>query len=226
MFIFALGGSALTGRYSPKQIVQPGIAAMLLGEVVLLHFLDPQLNGWGFGIGLALLGAGLGLLASQVGNVIMSSVEPKRGGEAGGLQGTSLNLGASLGVALVGSILLATLATNFTHEVQTSSTLPTSVKQQVSAVAQDNANFVSTTQIEQAAQQAGLPQAQTDELVATYSEAQLTALRAALAFLALFALLSLAWVRRLPASPPTEDPREPRPPRRTTPPSRPRRRKS
>ena len=88
MFIFALGGSALTGRYSPKQIVQPGIAAMLVGEVVLLYFLDPQLNGWGFGIGLALLGAGLGLLASQVGNVIMSSVDPKRGGEAGGLQGT------------------------------------------------------------------------------------------------------------------------------------------
>ena len=204
MFIFALGGSALTGRYSPKQIVQPGIAAMLLGEIVLLYFLDPQLNGWGFGIGLALLGAGLGLLASQVGNVIMSSVEPKRGGEAGGLQGTSLNLGASLGVALVGSILLATLATNFTHEVEASTSLPATVKQQVSAVAQDNANFVSTTQVEQAARSAGLPQAQTDELVATYSEAQLTALRAALAFLALFALLSLAWVRRLPAAPPSE----------------------
>ena len=173
-----------------------------------MYFLDPQLNGWGFGIGLALLGAGLGLLASQVGNVIMSSVDPKRGGEAGGLQGTSLNLGASLGVALVGSILLATLATNFTHEVESSSSLPASVKQQISEVAQTSANFVSTTQIEQAAQHAGLPPAQTQELVATYSDAQLTALRAALAFLALFALLSLAWVRRLPASPPSDTPTE------------------
>ncbi len=87
---------------------------MLVGEVVLLYFIGPDLNGWGFGIGLALLGAGLGLLASQVGNVIMSSVDPSRGGEAGGLQGTSLNLGASLGVALVGSIVIALLATNFT----------------------------------------------------------------------------------------------------------------
>ncbi len=204
MFIFALGGSALTGRYSPKQIVQPGIAAMLLGEVLLLHFLDPQLNGWGFGIGLALLGAGLGLLASQVGNVIMSSVDPKRGGEAGGLQGTSLNLGASLGVALVGSILLATLATNFTHEIDASTSLPDSVKQSVSTVAQENANFVSTTAVQEAARHAGLPPAQTDELVASYSDAQLTALRAALAFLALFALLSLAWVRRLPGAPPKD----------------------
>ena len=128
MFVFALGGSALTGRFSPKLIVQRGIAAMLVGEVVLLYFLDPKLSGWGFGTGLALLGAGLGLLASQVGNVIMSSVEPTRGGEAGGLQGTSLNLGASLGVALVGSILLATLASNFTNGVQASTSLPDSVK--------------------------------------------------------------------------------------------------
>ena len=80
---------------------------MLVGEVVLLYFLGPDLRTWGFAIGMALLGAGLGLLASQVGNVIMSSVDSSRGGEAGGLQGTSLNLGASLGVALVGSILIA-----------------------------------------------------------------------------------------------------------------------
>ena len=200
MFIFAIGGSALTGRFTPKQIVQPGIAAMLVGELFLLYFLDPQLSGWGFGVGLALLGAGLGLLASQVGNVIMSSVEPKRGGEAGGLQGTALNLGASLGVALVGSVLLVSLAGNFTSEIQASTTLPDSVKQQVTVAAEASANFASTTAVEQAAKDAGLPQDQTDELVASYSEAQLTALRSSLAFLALFALLSLAWVRRLPDS--------------------------
>ena len=206
MFVFALGGAALTGRMSPKLIVQRGIAAMLVGEVVLLYFIEPQLSGWGFGAGLALLGAGLGLLASQVGNVIMSSVEPSRGGEAGGLQGTSLNLGASLGVALVGSILIATLATNFTQAVQSSASLPDELKQQVSAAAEANANFVSTDQLEQAAEQAGLPADQTAELVVSYSVAQLNALRAALAFLALFALLALAWVRRLPNSPHAADP--------------------
>ena len=207
MFIFALGGSALTGRFSPKLIVQRGIAAMLVGEVVLLYFLDPQLSGWGFGTGLALLGAGLGLLASQVGNVIMSSVEPARGGEAGGLQGTSLNLGASLGVALVGSILLATLASNFTTGVQGNPSLPDSVKQQVTVAADAGVNFVTTEQVEQAAQKAGLPADQTAEVVATYSDAQLGALRAGLAFLAIFALLALAWVRRLPTSAaPTEAP--------------------
>ena len=207
MFVFAIGGSAITGRYSPKLIVQRGVAAMLVGEAALLHFIGPELNGWGFGIGLALLGAGLGLLASQVGNVIMSSVDPSRGGEAGGLQGTSLNLGASLGVALVGSILIASLATTFSTEVMANPNLPDSVKQQAAAAAQTSANFVSTAQVEQVAQDAGLPPDQTKELVAVYSESQLKALRAALGFLALFALLALAWVRRLPehAYPPDDE---------------------
>ena len=147
---------------------------------------------------MALIGAGLGLMASQVGNVIMSSVDPVRGGEAGGLQGTSLNLGASLGVALVGSIVIAMLATNFTTMVQENPNLPDSVKQQVTESAAKSANFVSTTEVEAAATEAGLPPEQTAEVVRNYSDAQLKALRAGLAFLALFALIALAWVRRLP----------------------------
>ncbi len=128
----------------------------------------------------------------------MSSVDPSRGGEAGGLQGTSLNLGASLGVALVGSIVIGMLAANFSTTVMASPTLPDSVKQQVSAAAETNANFIPTTQLETAAQEAGVSAEATQELVTLYSNAQIGALRAGFAFLGLFALLALVWVRRLP----------------------------
>jgi len=136
-----------------------------------------------------------------VGNVIMSSVEPSRGGEAGGLQGTSLNLGASLGVALVGSIVIGLLATNFTTTVMASPSLSDETKQQVSAAAEANANFVPTSQVEAAATDAGLSAAETEELVTVYSDAQIEALRAGFAFLGLFALVALVWVRRLPDKP-------------------------
>jgi len=198
LFVFALGGSAATNRFSPKLIVQRGIGLLLIGEIILLFFLAPDLQTLGFGIGMALIGAGLGLMASQVGNVIMSSVASTRGGEAGGLQGTSLNLGASLGVALVGSIVIGMLATNFTNAVATNPNLPEELKQQVVATAEQNANFVSTTQVEEAALAAGVSAEDTAELVDVYSESQLEALRAGLAFLSLFALIALAWVRRLP----------------------------
>ena len=49
-------------------------------------------------------GVGAGLMMSQLGNVIMSSAPPGKTNEAGGLQGTAQNLGASLGTALIGSV--------------------------------------------------------------------------------------------------------------------------
>ena len=87
MFVFAIGGSAITGRYSPKRIVQRGVAAMLVGEAVLLHFIGPELNGWGFGIGLALLGAGpraACLAGRQRDHVVGRSLPRRRGGRAPG----------------------------------------------------------------------------------------------------------------------------------------------
>ena len=65
------------------ETVQHGVLWFLLAAIPwLLYFIAPDLQTWGFGTGLALLGAGLGLLASQVGNVIMSSVSSDRSSEA------------------------------------------------------------------------------------------------------------------------------------------------
>jgi hypothetical protein len=170
---------------------------MLVGEVMLLGFIGPDLRSFGFGVALGLVGAGLGLLASQLGNVIMSSVSPERGSEVGGLQGTAQNLGGSLGTALIGSILLAALVSNFQGLVLTEPALA-GVQQELAAVAEANANFVSADQVRQAAQQAGLPPEQVDAIVHIYSDAQLTALRTALAGIAIFALVALWYVRNLP----------------------------
>jgi hypothetical protein len=83
----ALAGAALAGRFSPRRIVEIGLAAMLIGEVLLIAFTGPDLRSLAFGVALAMVGAGLGLLASQLGNINMSAVPPERGSEVGGLQG-------------------------------------------------------------------------------------------------------------------------------------------
>ena len=102
-----------------------------------------------------MVGAGNGLLVSQLGNVIMSSVPAERGSEAGGLQGTAMNLGASLGVALIGSILIASLVSNFQTNVLSDPALA-DISQELSAQAEVSANFVTVEQVTAAAEQAGL----------------------------------------------------------------------
>ncbi len=197
LFVFALGGASLTGRMSPKRIVEIGLIGMLIGEVLLIGFTGPDLRSLGFGVALALVGAGLGLLASQLGNINMSAVPPERGSEVGGLQGTAQNLGASLGTALIGSILIASLVSNFQTGVLANPGLA-DVSAEIAATAEANANFVTTEQVRASAEAAGLSAAQVDALVAEYAESQITALKVAFAGIALFALLAFAYVHRLP----------------------------
>ncbi len=205
LFGFALGGASLTGRYSPKRIVEVGLTAMLVGEFLLLVFIGPDLRSLGFGTALALVGAGLGLLASQLSNVNMSAVPSERGSEVGGLQGTAQNLGASLGTALIGSILIASLVSGYQDRVLNNPAL-TGISDEVAASAEQNANFVTTEQVRANAEAAGLSPEQVDAVVDDYAAAQLAALRAAIAGISVFALVSLWYVRRLPTKQENETP--------------------
>ena len=74
---------------------------------------------------LLLAGLGVGALASQLGAVTVSAVPDERSGEVGGLQNTVTNLGASIGTALAGSILIAGLTTSFLQGIEDNPDVPT-----------------------------------------------------------------------------------------------------
>ncbi len=197
LFFFALGGSTLTGRISPQRIVQFGLVGMLLGEILLIFYTASDLHTVGFGLALGLIGAGLGLMSSQISNVNMSAVPIERGSEVGGLQGTVYNLGASLGTALIGSILIASLMASFQHAVQTTHVLAP-ISDEIIAAGEADPNFITVDQIRALAEKAGLTEEQVNAVAKDYADAQITSLKAAFAGIAVFALLALAYVHRLP----------------------------
>ena len=110
MLVAALLGPRAAARRSPRRVAQVGLVAVAVGRGRSCSRRSTwSSTGYGFAVGIAIIGVGAGLLASQLGNVIMSSVPAARTNEAGGLQGTAQNLGASLGTALIGAILLSGL---------------------------------------------------------------------------------------------------------------------
>jgi hypothetical protein len=145
-----------------------------------------------------LFGVGAGLLLSQLGNVIMSSVDPAKINEAGGLQGTAQNLGASLGTALIGSVLIAALTSNLVTRVEQNPDLPPPVREQVTQIAEQGLEIVPVDDVEQAAQKAGLPADQAEALADDYGKAQLHGLERAIGAVAIFAVLALWFTRGLP----------------------------
>ena len=66
---------------------------------------------------MGVLGVGMGLIVSQLGNVVQSAVEDRDRSEAGGLQYTAQQLGSSLGTALLGAIVITGLISAFTANV-------------------------------------------------------------------------------------------------------------
>ncbi len=200
MLAFALLGPRIAGRRSPRTVARAGLVAVSIGAFVMLATLDVNLNDTGFKVALALVGAGAGLLASQLGNVIMSSVGPTQTSEAGGLQGTAQNLGSSLGTAIIGAVLLASLATGFNQRITDDPDVPAAAKQSIAAKTEKGIDVVPASTVEQAAEDGGLPPDQATAVADDYADAELGALRLSLGAVALAALLSLPCTRRLPTA--------------------------
>ena len=83
-----------------------------------------------------------GLLASQLGNVVQSSVDASGRGEAGGLQFTGQQLGSSLGVALIGAIVLSGLTSASSTNVADDDRISAEVSTQVGVAAGTGIDFV------------------------------------------------------------------------------------
>ena len=198
MFVTAALGSRLSNRFPVRTIVRTGLLVTMAGILVLLSTIQPTLSDIGFGVGMGVLGIGMGLMVSQLGNVVQSSVEESGRSEAGGLQYTGQQLGSSLGVALIGAIVLMGLTSTFVSNVEHDPRISADVSTQVGVAAGSNTNFVSATQIESAAKEAGLDEATTVALVDDYEAAQLRSLKAGLLAAALLALISLGFTRELP----------------------------
>jgi uncharacterized protein YjeT (DUF2065 family) len=200
MLVFALVGPRIAARLSPRIVARIGLVAVSLGAGVMLGTLDVTLNDAGFKLALALMGAGAGLLASQLGNVVMSSVAPTQTSEAGGLQGTAQNLGSSLGTAIIGAVLLGSLATGFADRVVENPDVPPAAREQIVAGTEKGIDIVPVATVEEAAADAGLAPAEAKAVAAAYGDAQLEALRLSLGAVALAGLLSLWFTRRLPGA--------------------------
>jgi EmrB/QacA subfamily drug resistance transporter len=199
MLIAALGGPRLAGRFAPRRVAQAGLVAVAGAAALLVGTIGVDPTGWDFALALAIFGVGAGLLISQLGNVIMSSVDPSQSNEAGGLQGTAQNLGASLGTALIGAVLLTALTSGFVAQVDGNPALSNRVQHQLTDAANASGlDVVPVAQVEQSARDAGLGPREADAVATSYGDALLDALKRSLGAVAFLALLGLWFTKGLP----------------------------
>jgi EmrB/QacA subfamily drug resistance transporter len=198
----AIGIPRLFPGVSPRLVVRSGLLALLAGTIVLLATLDKDAGAEVVFVPMLLIGLGIGSLASQLGAVTVSAVPDEESAEVGGVQNTMTNLGASLGTALAGSIMIAALTASFQANIQDSSAIPQRVKSQANVELAGGVPFISDADLEAALEQEHVSGRTTDATLDAYRDARLAGLRSALAILALLAVAALFFAQRIPTTQP------------------------
>jgi MFS family permease len=205
MLVTAFGGGLLLRYISPRAVVRIGLSLVMVAALVLMGTIGPELDGWWFGVGMGLLGAAMGLVASQLGNIVLSSVGAESRSEAGGLQYTAQQLGSSIGVALIGAIVLTGLAGAFVSKVADDDRISAATAAEVELRLSSGSNFIPADTLGQLATDAGVPAGEVTGLVEDYSEAQLVALKAGLLAVVAIGGLALMATTGLPSRRPDDD---------------------
>lgn len=184
---------------SPRRVVRLGLVVLAAGALLLAVLLDRNPADAGIvTVPFILLGTGLGLLASQLGNIIVSSEPVERSGEVGGLQYTAQNLGASLGTALIGAVVIGALATQAATGIEDAPEVSDAVEAAAGTHLANGVEFVSDTQLEAALAETPLTQEEQDAIVRINADARIESLRLGMMAVAVGALLGLFPTGRLP----------------------------
>jgi Na+/melibiose symporter-like transporter len=198
----AIGIPRFLPNLSPRLVVRTGLLSLLAGTVVLLAALDADAGPEVVFVPMLLVGLGIGALASQLGAVTVSAVPDDESPEVGGVQNTMTNLGASLGTALAGSLLIASLTSTFVANVQQSPAIPASASEAAAVELAGGVPFVSDADLRAALDEAGAESAAADAALDAYADARLAGLRSALAILAVLAVVALFLAQSIPETPP------------------------
>jgi MFS family permease len=172
------------------------------GTVVLLAAIDEDASAEIVTVPMLLLGLGIGALASQLGSVTVSSVPDELSPEVGGLQNTATNIGASLGTALAGSVLIASLTATLIAGIQNNPAVPDQVAQTASVKLAGGVPFISDADLESSLKEAGVSGDTAKAIEKENATARLRSLRVALSVIALVAALALFFAGGIPTRQP------------------------
>jgi MFS family permease len=202
MFAVAILAGRKSGRRRPAGIIRTGFVLSTIGLAVILPIVPRAHSGWYLVIPLMIVGAGLGLLVSQLNNYTLAPIDEERISEAAGVNSAAGSFGLSLGLAVAGGVMLATLSLAFTNMTNASPVIPSTQQHQIAQTLEDDAQVVSNTQLAELLTDE--PPAVREEVLKINNDATNLALQIALLIPIIASLLGFARASRMVRLPDVE----------------------
>src|SRR5262249_41803324 len=127
IIIGAQAGGRLIRAVGTTIVVRIGVFSYVAGILLICHAVALDITAWELIPGLAFYRVGIGLAGAPLTNVVMSEIPADSSGVASGANTTVRQVGAALGVAMIGSLLSAQILSNSVSRLRAAS-LPTAVK--------------------------------------------------------------------------------------------------
>ncbi len=129
--LFIIAGAQLGGRpirrIGATAVVRIGLCSYVLGLAFILHSISLDITALRLLPGLAFYGIGIGFAGAQLTNVVLSEIPKESSGVASGTNTTMRQVGAALGVAVIGSLLVVQTLHQATSRIR-GANLPAAVK--------------------------------------------------------------------------------------------------
>lgn len=196
LIITAIGGTRKRLDVLPKNKIRNGFLISMVGLAIMLVYIQIGDAPIGLIPGLFVYGMGLGLIASQIVNLVMSSVKPEQTAEASGVTSTLETLGSSVGTAVVGTVLIVAITSGTTALIQDSKVFTPEMKAEITAQMPTSVEIVSSDDIANKISEEGIYK---DEAIKIYDTARQNAFSITILFMMFMSFISFLLAKRLPA---------------------------
>lgn len=189
----------LAEKYTPKRVVQAGYVISIIGSLFIMALVQNSESAYDIIPGLIVFAVGQAMIASQMANFVMSSASAKQASEASGVNATFEQLGNSIGVAVLGTVLTASLINSLVRTIPQSTVFTTEeANALVEYVETSNVQIVSDDQVFSAVTETELSDPVSEEIVNVYQISRTNAFQTTMLFVAFFSALGLVYCAYLP----------------------------
>jgi len=125
--IMAFFGAPIAGSFSskigPKWIVTTGMVTEVIALLILNQAIAPDISTTTIALILGLYGLGLGLAIAQLTSLVLFDIPGPKAGIASGGNSTIRQVGAALGIAIIGTVITASTQNRLSSEFESTTTL-------------------------------------------------------------------------------------------------------
>ncbi|MFT3853768.1 MAG: MFS transporter [Ilumatobacteraceae bacterium] len=195
-FVGGFLGGQLSRRFGPKYVITVGLAFEATGIFLYVAAFSSSTTFWALLPGLLLHGIGIGFATSQLTNVVLSDIPPRKAGSASGASGMVRQVGTALGIALIGAIFVSQAAGNVRTELDAIAGMSPAAREQIVESVTGGIGGAETVQAP--------PGVDATQVGAVVSEAVADASRPAVAFAGLVVVVGALLSLLVPNIPPDE----------------------